>query len=124
MDEIKSIEQSRRRILKEIGEIRVMRKGSVMEQYLEVAHKGKKEPVLRGPYWLYTKKEKGKTVSQRLRRNEAERYEKEVEAFHRFQSLCDEYAELTERLGELERELDEGSREKKRRRSPSRRTRR
>ena len=122
MDEVSKLEKRREEILEEIRGIRALRKGSVMEQYLKVPQKGKKA-VLRGPYWLYTRKEKGKSVGQRLRRDEVERYKKEVEAFHTFQSLCDEYAELTERLGELERKLDESSQEKKLRKSRSKKTR-
>lgn len=114
MEQIAKLEARREQILKEMRGMRTMRKGSVMEQYLKVKKRGEKERVLRGPYWLYTRKEKGKSVGQRLSRKEAGRYREEVEAFHRFQSLCNEYAEITGRLGELERELDDGSRGKER----------
>lgn len=124
MEELRIVEDRREQILKEMREIRAMRKGSVMEQYLKVKRKGKEEPVLRGPYWLYTCKEKGKTVGQRLSREEAERLRGEVDAYHRFQALCSEYAEISERLGALERKLEEGSEGKKGRKSRSRRTRR
>ncbi len=86
--------------------IRAMRKGSVTEQYLKVAKKEKKKPVLGGPYWLYSRKEKRKTVGRRLRRQEVERIREEVHAYHRFQALCAEYAKVTERLGELGREKE------------------
>ena len=118
---MEKVERRREEILKAM---RAMRKGSVMEQYLPVEQRGKTEPVLRGPYWLYTRKEKGRTVGRRLRREEAERYRAEVEAGHRFQALCQEYAELTARLGELERELQEEGRGKKPRRLRSSKTRR
>ena len=123
MKEIKTLEKRRREILKEIEGIRSMRKGSVTEQYVEAPIKGKEEPVLRGPYWVYTRKEKGKTVSQRLRVDQAQRYREEVEAYHRFQKLSNEYAEITVSLGELERHLKDNSMEKKLRKSPSRKTR-
>ncbi len=120
MDEIRSLENRRERILKEMREIRAMRKGSVTEQYLKVKKKGQRDPEIRGPYPIYTRKEKGKTMGQRLSREEAERFREEVDAFHHFRYLCDEYAKLTERLGDIERGLGEESREKKRRRSRSR----
>jgi len=124
MEALEKVERRREEILKEMRTLRALRKGSVMEQYLPVKQRGKTEPVLRGPYWLYTRKEKGRTVGRRLRREEAERVRAEVEAGHRFQGLCREYEELTERLGELERGLAGEGREKKRRRSRSRKTRR
>jgi len=121
MTGIDGIETRRKQILEEISGIRAMRKGSVIEQYLKVRKKGKKEPVLMGPYSLYTRKEKGKTVGQRLSTQEAMRYKAEVDAFHRFRSLCEEYAEFTERLGELQRKAT-GPLEKKLSRRPSKKT--
>lgn len=124
MIEIKRVEARREEIIQEMRDLRGMRRGSVMEQHLRVKVKGKKEPAVRGPYWLYTRKEKGKSVGERLRESEARRYRAEVESFHRFQALCREYVELSERLGELEHRLEEGPEEKKPRRSRSRGTRR
>jgi len=40
MDRIKKIEKRRKQILREMGGIRSMRRGSVNEQFLKVAHKG------------------------------------------------------------------------------------
>ncbi len=116
MTEIKRVEARREEILKEMRSLRGMRRGSVMEQYLRVKVRGGKEGELRGPYWLYTRKEKGKSVGKRLSESEARRYRQEVDSFHRFQALCREYADLSERLGELEEGLGEGGEEKKRRR--------
>lgn len=67
MDRVKEVEKRRREILKEMGGIRSMRRGSVNEQFLKVPQKGKKEPVLRGPYYVFSRFEKGKgTKSYRL----------------------------------------------------------
>lgn len=123
MSEIQRLEQKRDQILNEIRGIRAMRKGSVIEQYLKGRKKGQEEPVLRGPYFLYTRKEKGKTIGLRLKKNEADRFRQEVEAFHRFQSLCDEYALVTEKLGDIEREGGSESQEKKRPKSRSKKKR-
>jgi len=124
MKEIENIEARREQLLEEIRKIRVMRKGSVTEQYFKTKKKGQKKPALNGPYWLYTHKEKGKTLGRRLSQTEAERFQAEVDAFHRFRKLCDEYAQLTERLGDLERESSLKFQKKKRRKPPSKKTRR
>ena len=123
MTQILNLERRREQILQEMREIRAMRKGSVTQQHLKVRLKGQDKPVLRGPYWLYTRKERGKTVGRRVSSEAAERLQEEVAAWHRFQELCQEYAQLTQQLGELERGLGEGSQEKKLRRSRSRKTR-
>ena len=123
MQEIENIEARREQLLEEIRKIRVMRKGSVTEQYFKTKKKGQKKPALNGPYWLYTHKEKGKTMGRRLSQTEVERFQAEVDAFHRFRELCDEYAQLTERLGDLEHESSPEFREKKRRKQPSKKTR-
>jgi hypothetical protein len=126
MDRIKEIDKMRKHILQEMEGIRSMRRGSVNEQFLKVPHKGKKEPVLRGPYYVFSRHEKGKgTKSYRLTSTEdVDKARRDIEAHKRFQELCREYEELTEEFGRLERELGESSPGKKPRRSRSRRTRR
>jgi len=124
MNAVEKIDHRRRIILKEMSEIRSMKKGTINEQFLEVKQKGKREPALRGPYYVLSRREGKKTVSKRLTsKKELERASEDIKAHGRFRELCREFEGLTERLGELERELDEGSREKKLRRSPSRKTR-
>ena len=120
MDEIRKIEARRMEILKEMGQMRSMRKGSVTKQFLRVPQKGK-EPAIRGPYYTYTRKEKAKTVGRRLKVKEVERFKDDVASFHRFHALCKEYAELTERLGDIESTTGEGV-EKKRLRSRLKKT--
>lgn len=126
MDRIEEIEKRRKEILREMGGIRSMRRGSVNEQFLKVPHKGKKEPVLRGPYYVFSRHEKGKgTKSYRLTpQKEVDNARWDVEAYRGFRELCREYEELTEELGRLEQALGERSPGKKLRRSRLRRTRR
>ena len=59
MDTARTLEEKRERVLEQMRAIRSMRPGSVTEQYLKVTHKGKRKPVMRGPYWVYTRKEAG-----------------------------------------------------------------
>jgi len=123
MHSIQSLETRRDAILAEMRSMRSMRRGSVHEQFLRVRHKGKSKPVERGPYYVWTYSEGGKTVSRRLSKGpELDRAREDVARHKRFVELCTEFERLTERLGELERDAEGATPEKKRRRSPSRRT--
>lgn len=103
MNFIPDIEQRRETILKEIGAMRSLCTASLSEQMLAVKHKGKKEPVMRGPYFVLSHRLDGKTRSRRVRKNELEQVKRDVGNHKRFVTLCKEFEELTERLGELER---------------------
>jgi hypothetical protein len=118
-----NLEARRNAILEEMRSIRSMRRGTINEQYLKVRLQRKKEPVLRGPYYVLSRREGEKTVSQRLTSlGELEQARKEVEEYQRFLSLCREFEQVTMKLGEVEREGAELEREKKRFRSFSRKT--
>ncbi len=120
MEKLSDLETRREEILSQMRSIRSMKRATINEQYLKVPHKGKKQPVLRGPYYVMSWREKGKTVGRRLTANsELEQAQKDIEAHKRFMDLCRQYVELTEKMGELERRQQEDSPEKKRRRSPS-----
>jgi len=89
-------------ILAELAKLGPMRKGSLSEQYVDaVGRDGTKRR--RGPYTLYTFKEKGRTVSRRLRGAEqVARYREQIAAFRRFQELTGELARVGQRLADLE----------------------
>ena len=123
MKQAMQLEQRRDEILKEICEMRSMSRGTVSEQYLKVPRKGHKEPSICGPYWVHTRNENGKTVSRRLSRSEVDEVRMDVATHHRFKSLCSEYAELTEKLGEIEKSPGKALK-KKRWKSRSKKTRR
>jgi len=91
----------REAILEEIAGIEQMRKGSVTEQYVEtVRADGSKGS--RGPYFLYSFKEKKKTVSRRItRRDLVPVYRDQIEAFRRFGELVSELTAIGEKLGDL-----------------------
>lgn len=125
MNPIQQLEERRDAILEQMRSIRSMRRGTINEQLLKVRHKGKDKPVSRGPYYVLSRRQKGKTVSQRLTsREELKQAQKDVDAYKRFVSLCRQFEELTERLGQIERESDELKQEKKRPNSRSSRTKR
>ena len=125
MRTIKELEERRIRILKEMGMVRSMKRGTINEQYLKVKLKGKKEPVLRGPYYVFSRREGNKTVSRRLRPGEElEQARRDISAHKKFVELCREFEQLTEELSELIRRDDEGMTEKKQQKPPSRKTQR
>ena len=104
MNIIRKVEERRAGILEELAGIRSLKQATLKEQMLPVKHKGKKEPVLRGPYYVLARWENGKTRSRRVRAGEVEQVRKDVDNHRRFKALCKELAELTEQLGHLERE--------------------
>lgn len=69
MNKTEVLTQKKAEILKKIANLGPMRKGSVTEQFLETKRKdGSKTK--RGPYLVYTFKEKGKTKSRRIKGGE------------------------------------------------------
>ena len=123
MPTIHELEDRRDAILQEMRKMRSMTRGSVSEQYLKVPRKGKKKPVLRGPYYVWCRSRGGKTVSRRLTTPEQlQQARADIDAHKRFVALCTEFEELTERLGQMERETPSFEPEKKRRRSRSKQT--
>ena len=103
MHSVATIEQRRETVLKEIGALRSLCAASLSEQMLPVKHKGKKKPVMCGPYFVLSRRQDGKTRSRRGRADELEQVKKDVANHKRFVTLCKDFEELTEQLGELER---------------------
>lgn len=120
MKTIKEIEDRRDAVLDEMRKIRSMERGTINEHYVRVRHKGKKEPVPRGPYYVISRRENNRTAGYHLKgKKELERARRDVEAHKRFVALCRQFEELTQRLGELERAGDKDEVEKKRPKSRS-----
>ena len=98
--DIRQLEARRLAILEEIRSIDSMRRGTVQEQFFQIRRKGSKELTRQGPYYIWTRSEGGKTVSQRLTSAEAvEPARADVAAYNRFQALCGEYMEVTSQMG-------------------------
>jgi len=114
------INRQRQAIIEELKELKEVRRGSVTEQYIE-GTRADGTTYRRGPYPIYTYKEKGRTVSRRIKSPELVKlYREQIDngcAFH------ERVAELL-RLGEA---LSDGAVDdatvKKRPRSPSKRAR-
>ena len=93
------LRQARQDILAQIALLEEMRRGSVIRQFLKTKLKGKRKPILSGPYALLTLKQKGKTVSRRLHDlGEIRRLEQQVENYHIFQQLCRRLVEIGEAI--------------------------
>ena len=100
---IQEIEARREAIVNEMKSITSMRRGTINEQFLKVPQKGRKRFILRGPYYVLSRREGNKTVSQRLTTPDAvEKARQEIATYHRYQILSDEFVHLTEALGEME----------------------
>ena len=105
----------RAEILSELSTLTRMRRGSIVRQWVEwVDSKGEKRR--RGPYPLYSYKEKGRTISRRLTGPEEEKVRGEIGNFRRFEQLTQELRAIGERLCEA----SAASPGKKQRRSHSR----
>ncbi len=123
MDTVQELETRRNGILEEMRSIRSMRRGTINEQYFKTRLKGRKGIAHQGPYYVLSRREGQKTVSNRLRSEaELEEARRDVAEYKRFLGLCQEFERLTARLGELEKREQGLEQEKKRFRSPSSKT--
>ena len=109
---MKSMEQQeaeRQEILRDMAGIERMRRGTVSEQYVKTRQKDG-SVIENGPYFLYSRTEKGRSVSQRITADVLDRYRAETENCRRFKELANRCVLVCEGLAEQ----DEGSQEKKR----------
>ena len=73
MESKQQLQERRQRVVEEMMHMESMKRGTLNEQYLRVPHKGAKEPALRGPYYVLSRNEHGRTVSERVPAAEVER---------------------------------------------------
>jgi len=101
MTELERLRNRRSEILKGISELEQIRRGSVVEQYVETV-KADGSTVRRGPYALYSYKEKKKTVSRRVSNPELIKvYREQINAFRRFQELNTELTSIGEKISDM-----------------------
>lgn len=115
MDQSDTLEKKRQEILEEMAAITRMRRGTVNEQYFEVRQKDG-SIVRHGPYFLYSRTEKGKSFSKRIGAEEADRYREETEQCRRFKELSTRCVIVCEELAEADKERLEKKRSKQKRR--------
>jgi hypothetical protein len=110
------VRKRRRELLGELAAIEQMRRGSLCPQIFEATRKDGTR-VRRGPYTLYTCKEKGKTVSRRITDPEHVRcYREQIDAFRRFEALAGELVRIGEKISDLVLSDEEELRKKRGRR--------
>ena len=101
MMNLEDLVRVREEIIEKIKEIRTMRRGTINEQYLKVPRKGK-EPSIKGPYYVLSRNEGGKTVGFRLNsQEELELATKDVEAYKEFNKLTKEFVSVTEFITDI-----------------------
>ena len=95
-----NLEQQRQGLLRQLADLRELRRGSLTEQFLTVKHADGSQ-VKRGPYPLLTRKEANKTVSIRLTDPGLVRlYRQQIQAMRQFEGVVDQLVRLGEQLGD------------------------
>ncbi len=103
------LQQSRNELISRIAALGPTRPGSISEQYVEKTLKDGSQ-IRRGPYFIYTRKLRGKTVSRRLTNIAVVAdYRSQIENFRQFQELVAQLARVNEQLADLELEGGDGS---------------
>ena len=96
-----NLEQQRQGLLRQLADLRELRRGSLTEQFLTVKH-ADGSSVKRGPYPLLTRKEANKTVSVRLTDPAlVALFRQQIQALRQFEGVVDQLVRLGEQLGDL-----------------------
>jgi hypothetical protein len=97
----RNLEEHRQGLLRELADLRELRRGSLTEQYLTVKHADGSK-VRRGPYPLLTRKEAKKTVSLRLTDPAlVPLYRGQIQALRQFETVVGQLVRVGEQLGDL-----------------------
>ena len=105
MSRLPKLRQTRAELLRHIGSLEKMRRGSVVHQFHKICRPGSQTPVYSGPYPLFTCKKNGRTVSRRLRDpEEIRRLEAQVENYHVFRRLCSQLVDVSEAICDEDRD--------------------
>ncbi len=92
---LESLNARRKAIILEIDKIKTMKRGTLNEQYLKVAHKNS-EPVLKGPYYVFSKNVNGKTIGRRVKTKDVQILKEDIAAHKTFVKLMNEFVEISE----------------------------
>jgi hypothetical protein len=94
------LQHRREALIKELGQLVCVRRGSVVEQFVPAkAADGRR--YRRGPYPVYTYKERGRTVSKRLHDpRQVDLYRQQISSGRRFQEVVAELMRVGEALSD------------------------
>ncbi len=96
-----NLEAQRQQLLRQLSDLRELRRGSLTEQFLMVKRKGG-SPVKRGPYPLFTRKEAQKTVSARLSDPSlVPIYRQQIQNMREFEATISQLVRVGEELSDL-----------------------
>jgi hypothetical protein len=96
-----NLEQQRQALLRQLADLRELRRGSLTEQFLSVKHADGSK-VKRGPYPLLTRKQANKTVSVRLTDPATvPLYRKQIQAMRQFETVVEKLVQVGEQLSDL-----------------------
>ncbi len=96
-----NLEQQRQTLLRQLTDLRELRRGSLTNQFLSVKHADGSK-VKRGPYPLLTRKQANKTVSVRLTDPATvPLYRKQIQAMRQFESVVEKLVQVGEQLSDL-----------------------
>lgn len=105
MSRLPKLRQTRAELLRHIGSLEKMRRGSVVHQFHKIRRPGSQAPLFSGPYPLFTCKKNARTVARRLRDpEEVRRLEEQVENYHVFRRLCSQLVEVSEAICDEDRD--------------------
>ena len=107
MATLEALRKRREEILSEIRGLEAIRRGSMTQQYFEATGTdGTKSK--RGPYPLYTFKEKGKTISRRIPKPDlVSTYKAQILGHQRFEELISELVRIGEEISDMLMEAPE-----------------
>jgi len=96
-----NLEQQRLALLRQLSDLRELRRGSLTQQFLTVKHADGSR-VKRGPYPLVTRKEANKTVSVRLTDPAlVPLYRQQIHALRQFETVVGHLVRVGEQLSDL-----------------------
>ena len=100
------LEKRRQELVEELDQLVYVRRGSVVEQRVK-ATDAQGHSYERGPYPIYSFKERGKTVSRRLHdQQQVQRYRQQIHDGRRFQEVVAELLRVGEALSDVAMETD------------------
>ena len=104
-DRLAEYDRRHRELTAQIAEIGIVAAGSVTRRFTRCTSVGCRcnadPPTLHGPYWQWTAKVNGKTVTKRLTEREAHLYQEWIGNDRRLRALLDELRQVAEQATNL-----------------------